>query len=506
MSRIVIAKSEHGGAIEYVDEIIGSGIMKDVYFTPDKNQALAFFREPQDEQAKQRLVMITGNYRERIFQQQGGDYWEQLFCWPTQLVERYDGRIGVLMPVYHSRFFFQHGSINDDFLGIRGKEKQGKWFASANNRNSFLDQRERGNWLGYLRVSILISRALRRLHAAGLAHSDLSYKNILVDPVQGQACLIDLDGLVVPGKYPPDVIGTPDFIAPEVMRTAGLSRHEAGKNLPCINTDRHALAVLIYMYLLLRHPLRGDKVHDASDPQRDESLAMGERALFIEHPDNQSNRLNPDDAKPSELPWKDTDALPYRITGPYLTTLFERALIEGLHQPQLRPSADEWEQALVKTVDLIQPCQNRNCLQQWYVFDNTRSPRCPFCTTAYQGILPIINFHSSKHTDTFRPDNHRLMVYTGQSLFPWHIDRTVMPNERLSPAQRKRVGYFIFHNGNWLLVNEAMPEFMDMKNNQAITIGQAVILDEGSQLLLSKQNGGRLAVVQLVRGDDGFNV
>ena len=33
-------------------------------------------------------------------------------------------------------------------------------------------------------------------------------------------------------------------------------------------TDRHALAVLIYMYLLYRHPLRGGKVHDVNDPQK----------------------------------------------------------------------------------------------------------------------------------------------------------------------------------------------------------------------------------------------
>ena len=67
-------------------------------------------------------------------------------------------------------------------LGIKGNEKEGKWFASASNQNRFLDPRERGNWLSYFRISILISRAVKRMHAAGLAHSDLSYKNVLVDP------------------------------------------------------------------------------------------------------------------------------------------------------------------------------------------------------------------------------------------------------------------------------------------------------------------------------------
>jgi hypothetical protein len=30
--------------------------------------------------------------------------------------------------------------------------------------------------------------------------------------------------LVVPGKYPPDVVGTPDFIAPEVVMTNHLKK------------------------------------------------------------------------------------------------------------------------------------------------------------------------------------------------------------------------------------------------------------------------------------------
>lgn len=95
------------------------------------------------------------------------------------------------------------------------------------------------------------------MHAAGLAHSDLSYKNVLIDPVSKSAAIIDIDGLVVPGLYPPDVIGTADFIAPEVVSTKSLSVKDPNRNLPNRLTDLHALAVLIYMYLLYRHPLRG---------------------------------------------------------------------------------------------------------------------------------------------------------------------------------------------------------------------------------------------------------
>ena len=45
-------------------------------------------------------------------------------------------------------------------------------------------------------MCLKIARAMRRLHAAGLAPSDLSSNNVLVDPLSGNACIIDCDGLV----------------------------------------------------------------------------------------------------------------------------------------------------------------------------------------------------------------------------------------------------------------------------------------------------------------------
>jgi len=347
----------------------------------------AFFRDPLDKVAIERLEMITGSYRKGIFENEYGDYWKQLFCWPESVI--YDGkRHGVVLPVYQNHYFFEHGSINNDFLGIKGGEKEGKWFAAPTNRLTRLDPRERGDWRMYLKLCLMIARATRRMHAAGLAHSDLSYKNVLISPSSGHVCMIDVDGLVVPGKYPPDVVGTPDFIAPEVIATIHLDKEDTTRVLPSRLTDRHALAVLIYQYLLLRHPLRGSKIHDMSDPANDETLSMGEKALFIEHPTDKSNKTDPSAAKESDKFWLDIDKLPYTITGPYLSGLFKKAFIEGLHNPSKRPTADEWESALIKTVDLVQPCENKDCAGQWYTFDNNNKPICPFCDTPYNGKLP----------------------------------------------------------------------------------------------------------------------
>ena len=68
------------------------------------------------------------------------------------------------------------------------------------------------------------------MHAAGLAHSDLSYKNVLIDPVSKSAAIIDIDGLVVL-DYIRQMLGTADFVAPEVVSTESLSVKDPNRNL-----------------------------------------------------------------------------------------------------------------------------------------------------------------------------------------------------------------------------------------------------------------------------------
>ena len=497
--KLITLPATNGQTIQFIDEIKAQGGMKDVMFSPDKSYVVAFFREKAAPATRERLEQITGLYRERIFNQEGGEYLKKLYCWPTAVVE-HNGRLGVVSPFYRDCFFFKYGSLNNDMLGIKGKDKDGKWFASASNRSRFLDPRELGDWMTHLKICIMLARAVRRMHMAGLSHSDLGYKNCLIDPVSGQACLIDIDGLVVPGKHPPAVVGTPDFIAPEVVATAHLPKDDPNRKLPSRTTDLHALAVLIYMYLLYRHPLRGDKICDPNDSQRDEELSMGSQALFIEHPTDHSNRINPKNCKSSELPWKDTAKIPYTVCGPYIAELFRRAFIDGLHNPAARPTADEWERTLVKTVDLLQPCANPNCAQKWYAFDNKVKPACPFCGTPHSGSLPVLNLYSAAPNGSYRPDNHRIMVYSGQSLFKWHADTNVFPNERLTPEDAKRVGYFVQHNGDWWLVNENLPDMHDARTKTPIPIGSKAKLEEGAQILLKKGQGGRLVMVQMAGG------
>lgn len=477
------------------------GGMKDVYFSPDKSYVVAFYRDVQDFNSKERLKRIVTQYFDSFFNKDGGSYYKELYSWPIDVVEL-DKKVGIVVPCYKGNFFFKKGYATNDAL--RGKEKEGKWFASAKFRatqsKSRLDDAELGNWLSYFQVCVNIARGVKRLHAAGLAHSDLSYKNVLIDPVTKTAAIIDIDGLVVPNLFPPDVIGTADFIAPEVLATKHLKKTDPNRKLPNRLTDLHALAVLIYMYLLYRHPLRGGNYFGQMETEKEEDLLMGSKALFVEHPTDKSNqnfkREYGDDLLKFH-PWTDLKKIPYTITGPYLKDLFDQAFIKGLHTPSERPPAVMWEEALIKTNDLKLQCSNAKCDQKWFIYNNTQQTNCPFCNTKYNHSIPVLDFFYQFKAGVWKPENQRLVVYNNSTLHQWHSNRNIIRNEKLTDVQKASVGYFSFHNGKWVFVNQKLTSLKDVTDDKEIAIGSMVEITDGKKLLLSKEEGGRVVIITI---------
>lgn len=474
------------------------GGVKDVYFSPDKTYVVAIFREKLDFNQKERLRRITIKYLDQIKNGDASDYYiNDIFRWPTDVID-FNGRTGVVVPIYKPKFFFRKGYQTSDL--IQGKEKHGLWFSSSKFRNAHFPLRvansELGDWLSYFQICVNLSRGVKKMHAMGLAHSDLSHNNVLIDPIEKSACIIDIDGLVVQGIFPAEVIGTPGFIAPEVLSTKHLDKNDPNRKLPNRLTDLHALPVLIYMFLLHRHPLKGGKVHDL-DTEKDDLLSMGEKAMFIEHPTDNTNRPKLNQVSKWDLPWADITKLPYTITGPYLKALFDKVFVDGLHNPMQRPNAEEWEIALLKTTDLMQKCHNPTCDQKWYVFDNTNTPKCPFCGTAHQGTLPILDLYYQFQESTWKSENHRLMVYNDQYLFQWHVNRNIVRNEKLAPQHKVPVGYFTFFNGKWVLVNQKLTSLKDLTEDKEIPIGTMVELTHGKKILLSNEEGGRVIMVTM---------
>ncbi len=467
------ATLESGQEIEYLPEVIGEGGMKVVHFTPDRSSVVCFFKDKEaasDPERRRRLQYILGRFNPTT-NPENGHFWKNLYCWPTGIVVKPE--LGVVAPAYPKNFFFGSGQF-------KGQEKKSNWFTSPKLRR-LLPEAEKGDWLRYLQICIRVARAIRRMHNAGLAHSDLSNNNVLVDPTTGGAVVIDIDSLVVPQLFPPDVLGTPGYIAPEVLATKDLDLDDPKRVLPSRATDLYALPVLIYEYLLNRHPLHGPKRHSTNSAEEDEYLLMGPNALWIEDPNDTSNR-------PRNL------KVPVSALGPYLADLFKEAFVDGLHHPDNRPVASRWEQALVKTTDLLLPCRSSSCEHKWFVFGGTR-PLCPFCGTAFQGTMPVLNFYRERKSGQFVSEKHRLVVWQNQRLYRWHVYDNASTGES---AERTPLGYFTLHNGRWYLVNQNS-ESMSILNSGPVPVGGHVELQEGTRIHLSKKPHGRLAVVQIVR-------
>lgn len=474
----VTATLSDGRTVQFLPNAIGEGGMKKVYFTADRKSVVCFYKDACTAADPQRIARLDAvlNRWNPTTNSTSGNYYATLFCWPTGIVVQ--PGLGVMTPAYSNNFFFASGKW-------KGKEKEGKWFSSPKLRK-LLPVEERGNWLSYLQLCIHMSRAVGRLHMAGLAHSDLSCRNVLVDPPRGTCAVIDIDSLVVPGMFPPDVLGTPGYIAPEVIASQHLAPNDPNRKLPSIRTDLYALSVLIYEYLLRRHPLRGPKVNSNVSTEEDERLSMGEKALFIENPRDTSNR--PTKKSGGEL------LVTFEHLGPYLSKVICKAFVDGLHQPGARPTAGEWETALCRTADLLIQCGNASCEEKWFIYRDGQKPKCPFCGWQLKTRIPVLIFHYAPRAGQYREEGHSLVGWNQRLLHKWHVFTNVRPGEGVD---KETQAYVLFYQNQWILVNKNLDSMLS-PSGQPVPKGQACPLRDGDEILLSKEDKGRMISVKMI--------
>ncbi len=456
MAGLVTVQTTDGRTVQLRGTPLASGAEKIAFLSQDGREVVAFYYGALRDRGErvERLQRIISSYDPT--RGAGSGYWRNAFCWPTGMV---DGAravpadfarahslsqppLGVVMPVYRDAFFMH------DRFGNR-VEKEVRWF-TGRKAGALVQDVEKGSLLTRLQVCMRLARAVRRLHFAGLAHSDLSNRNVLVDLRGGDACVIDIDALVVPGLAPPTVLGTPGYMAPEVV---------AGKALPSIETDRHALSVLFYELLLQRHPLRGTLVHSTRSAEEDEQLSMGVKALFVEHGSDRRNR--------SDVPI----TVPVEALGPHLTPLMRRAFEDGLHAPARRPDAVEWEEALYRTLERIMPTPTG---RGWIIASDSGALVDPWSGEQVHRAVPMLR--AGRETgDRWRDDGIATAIFHHRTLHQWHFDTDVRPREEVS---RDAMAYASFHEGAWWLVN----------------------LSDRAWLTADGQHVGRNAPVQLVPG------
>jgi DNA-binding helix-hairpin-helix protein with protein kinase domain len=180
------------------------------------------------------------------------------------------------------------------------------------------------------------------LHAQGLCYRDISFGNVFFDPDTGEALICDNDNVAVDKEEKGGVLGTPRFMAPEIVR---------GDARPSTQTDLFSLSVLLFYMLMVHHPLEGKRelaIKCLDLPAMNK--LYGTEPLFIFDPDDDSNRPVPG--------YHDNVIAFWPLYPKFLRDLFTETFTVGLHDPLERVRESEWRAAMAKLQDSILYCAN----------------------------------------------------------------------------------------------------------------------------------------------------
>jgi serine/threonine protein kinase len=183
-----------------------------------------------------------------------------------------------------------------------------------------------------------------QLHAKGLSYRDISFGNVFFNPDTGSILICDNDNVVVNGETQGGVLGTPSFMAPEVVR---------GEQLPNTQTDLYSLAVLLFYMLLVHHPLDGKReaeIRCLDLPAK--TKLYGKEPIFIFDPNDESNR--------PVAGYQDNALIFWAIYPLFLRDRFIKAFTIGLHDPHERIKETIWRAEMVRLRDSIIYCQHCN--------------------------------------------------------------------------------------------------------------------------------------------------
>lgn len=268
------------------------------------------------------------------------------FLWPTDLA---DGKgitgFGYVMPLREPRF---KGIVD---LMKRRIEPSFRSLATA---------------------ALGLAHSYLQLHSKGLCYRDISFGNVFFDPQDGDILICDNDNVSVDGSGRAGVLGTPRFMAPEVVR---------GEALPSTQTDLFSLAVLLFYMLVVHHPLEGAR--EASIRCFDlpaMTKIYGTDPLFIFDPSDYSNR--------PVKGYQDNALVFWPIFPTFLRNLFTRAFTDGIKDPQNgRVRESEWRAAMVRLRDSILYC---SCgTENFYDADALQATGKPGACWACKGPLSL---------------------------------------------------------------------------------------------------------------------
>ena len=355
------------------------------------------------------------------------------FLWPIELAsaEGIQG-FGYVMPIRDDRY----KGLNDLMMGRLDPSFRALTTACIQLVDSFLE-----------------------IHAKGFCYQDISFGNVFFDPDSGDVLICDNDNVVENGKTEGGILGTPRFMAPEVVRDEAL---------PSTETDLFSLAVLLFYLLTISHPLEGKKEADIRclDAPAMKKL-YGTEPVFIFDPQDTSN---------SPVPGIQDNPLAYWPLYPkFIQNLFIRAFTTGMNTPDQRIRESEWRSALIKLRDSILYCNSCGA-ENFYDGDQlqeTGGTLAP-CWACEQPI---------KLPPRIRIDQSVVMLNRDSQLFPHHLgnayqfDRPVAEVSR-HPTNPNIWGLKNLSDRRWTITT-ADGAMKDIEPNKSLTLAVGTKINFG---------------------------
>ena len=181
------------------------------------------------------------------------------------------------------------------------------------------------------------------------------------------------------------------------------------------------------------------------------------------------------------------------MTGPYLSRLFHQAFEAGLHHPQQRPSAAEWEEGLMKTYDLLIHCENPKCSEHYFVLN--RKKTCPFCGKTLNYKIPIFELYY-QNRGKWEPLKKKLYGSKDKQLHKWHFFANCALNEMLPKEDRKTIAFLRLYKGEWIFYNLGMKDLEVIENDtpKPLPINGKILVKKGMVFRNNENNGLSLKV------------
>lgn len=274
------------------------------------------------------------------------------FLWPQDLTQWHDGKFGYIMDLKPQGYYEIW-----QFLLCRVR------FASFQVA---------------VDAMLNIVSAFRILHNQGYTYRDLNDGNFFINPKTGDVRVADNDN-VAPQDVKNGIRGKPRYMAPEVVTG----------ELPDVYSDRHSMALILYMLLCLNHPLEGSLYLTPGLTEEKKKILYGTEPIFMMDPNAGNNGPHPQVHKNSINVWK---FLPDYMRKLFLQAFSQTAL---LGNRAARPEEIDWLKALTRLRNDIVACQ---CGNEIVVPDigSCKCDRCgkpisiPYRLELYSGNVPAV--------------------------------------------------------------------------------------------------------------------